>query len=45
MCAVSDYRISKFPFLTIEKMCAVLNGLKCVVMYGKYAVFNDAPFS
>jgi hypothetical protein len=38
MCAVLNYRPLKFPFLTVEKMCAVLNDLKCVVINGKYAV-------
>lgn len=36
------YQPSKFTFLTIEKICAVLNGVKCVVMNDKCVVLNDA---
>jgi len=32
MCAVLNYQHYKFPFLTIDKMYAVLSGVKCAVM-------------
>jgi len=37
-----NYWPSKFSFLTIDKMCAVLNCIKCAIMHGKCAVLNDA---
>lgn len=41
MCAVLNNWPSKFPFLTIDKMCAILNDVKCAVVNGKCAVLND----
>jgi len=42
ICAVLNYPLSKAPFITIDKMCAVLKGVKCAVTNGKCAIFNDA---
>ena len=42
MCAVLNYRPSKFHFLTIDLMCAVLNDVKCAIMNGKCAVLMTA---
>lgn len=41
MCELSTFQ---FPFLTIDKMCAILNGIKCAVINGNCAVLHDAFF-
>lgn len=41
MCTVLNYQLYKFKFITINKMCAVLNAVKCAVMNGKLVAMND----
>lgn len=43
MFVVLNYLPFKFPFLIIEKMCTVLNNLKCVVMNDKCEIFKGFP--
>jgi len=42
MCEVLNYLPTKFPFLTTDKIYAVLNDVKYAVMKSKCAVLNEA---